>query len=183
MDLTKSHKDEALLVKLCRRGDAAAQQRLFGHYADRMMLRCLRYLPDPEDAREAMMDGFLAFFTNIAGFEYKGEGSVQAWLGRIMVNQCLMRLRKTGNLSYGISEAGEDLPDYAEAADARLNAKEIMNMIHGLPEGCRMVFNLFVFEQMSHTEVAALLGVSESTSKSQLHRARALLKARILQTS
>lgn len=170
-------------MEQCRDRNTAAQHALFRRYVDGMMVVCLRYLENAEDAREAMMDGFLAFFTNLGGFTYRGAGSVQAWLRRIMVNECLMRLRKRGVLNGGWAQVDEEEPDGGASMDARLSAREIMQMIHGLPDGCRVVFNLYVFEDMGHAEIGRLLGITESTSKTQLRRARVLLKEKILQTS
>jgi RNA polymerase sigma-70 factor, ECF subfamily len=175
--------DEAGLVKRCREQDAEAQKTLYMAYADRMMMLCLRYIPNREDAKETMMDGFLNFYRNIGAFEYRGEGSVQAWLKKIMVNQCLMLLRKKRPVWVEHQENESD-PYGVQHDDTywRMSVKEIMNMIHALPDGCRTIFNLYVFEGLGHTEIAMLLDISESTSKSQLHRARTLLKEKILQT-
>ena len=176
--------DEASLVKCCKDNNPAAQKALYDKYVELMMIVCLRYVADREDAREVLMDGFLSFFKSIGTFTYRGEGSVKAWLKKIVVNQCLMHLRKrkviytTGKEleQYDNSDGSENALDY-------LNAKEIMNMIQTLPDGYRTIFNLYFFEGMNHKEISGLLGISEGTSKSQLHRGRALLREKILQTN
>ncbi len=175
--------DEALLVKCCKDNNAAAQKMLYDKYVAAMMMTCLRYVIDQEDAKEVLMDGFYSFFKNINGFTYQGEGSVKAWLKKIVVNQCLMHLRKRKPVfiskeadQYENADTSENIFDY-------MNAKEIMKMIHSLPDGYRTVFNLYFFEGMNHREIGDVLNISENTSKSQLHRARAILKEKILQTS
>jgi len=174
--------DEAGLVGYCKNNNAAAQKILYVRYAADMMLLCLRYIPQQEDAKEALMDSFLSFFNNIGSFTYRGEGSVKAWLKKIVLNQCLSYLRKRNPVF--IAAKDEQYEDIAsnESVLGHLSAKEIMQMIHALPDGYRMVFNLYVFEGMNHKEIGDTLGITESTSKSQLHRARALLKEKILQT-
>jgi len=176
--------DDALLVSACKRNDAAAQKILYTRYVGSMMIVCLRYITDREDAKEVLMDGFLACFKHIGSFTHQGEGSLKAWLKKIMVNQCLMHLRKRQMHIVEHSET-EDPAHYGrqESAIDYINAKEIINRIQELPDGCRTIFNLYVFEQMNHREIGAALQISESTSKSQLHRARTLLKEKILQTS
>jgi RNA polymerase sigma-70 factor, ECF subfamily len=175
--------DEAGLVSYCKSNNAAAQKILYTRYAEDMMLLCLRYIPEQEIAREVLMDSFLSFFKNIGQFSYRGEGSVKAWLKKIVVNHCLSQLRKRSVLFVQVKEEQQELHSNDERVLDYLNTKEIMKMIHALPDGYRMVFNLYVFEGMSHQEIAVFMGISEGTSKSQLHRARVLLKEKILQTS
>lgn len=172
--------DEALLVKRCKNNDSAAQHALYNKYVEDMMILCLRYIPQQEEAKEVLMDGFLSFFRHMDSFTYRGEGSVKAWLKRIVVNNCLMHLRKR-NLSI-ISIDATPYEEHATPEDALGNmaAKEIMKLLHELPDVYRTVFNLYVFEDMGHKEISELMGISENTSKSQLHRARALLKKQIL---
>jgi RNA polymerase sigma-70 factor, ECF subfamily len=176
--------DEAKLVKCCKDNNAAAQKILYTKYVEDMMMLCLRYVTNSEDAKEVLMDGFLSFFKNIGGFTSRSEGSLKAWLKKIMVNQCLMYLRKQRPLFVAHDEmVYNEHKEYRENVLDYINAKDILEMIHALPGGCRTVFNLYVFEGMNHREIAVLLDISEGTSKSQLHRARALLKETILQTS
>jgi RNA polymerase sigma-70 factor (ECF subfamily) len=176
--------DEAGLVHYCKDNNPLAQKMLYSRYVEDMMILCIRYVPDKEDAREVLMDGFLKCFNHIGSYNYLGEGSLKAWLKKIMINQCLMHLRKRQPIfvSHNDLMLNEQQENHETAVDY-LNAKEIMTMIHALPIGCRTVFNLYVFEGLSHGEIGQLLEISESTSKSQLHRARALLKGTILQTS
>ena len=173
--------DEASLVARCKNNDLQAQKILYMLYVEDMMLLCMRYIADREDAREILMDAFLKFFNSLRDFEYRGEGSVKAWLKKITGNQCLMSLRKN-RISFQPLEDNSrqiEIP-VGDNIIEQMNAKEIMRLIHALPAGCKAVFNLFVFEGMGHKEIATLLNISEGTSKSQLHLAKAILKGKIL---
>jgi RNA polymerase sigma-70 factor, ECF subfamily len=173
--------DEAYLVKCCSDNDPNAQHLLYNRYVEDMMILCLRYVSDNEDAKEVVMDGFLKFFRNIDGFEYRGEGSLKAWLKQIMINQCLMNLRKRKTI--GLSGIEPEIHEDKESTDNVLDhlaAKEILKLLQALPDGYRMVFNLYVFEGLNHREIGEMLGISESTSKSQLHRARTMLKEKLI---
>ncbi len=176
--------DEEHLIKCCKNNDAQAQKLLYSMHVESMMIVCLRYVVNPEDAREVLMDGFFNFFKNIDRFTYMGIGSPRAWLKKIVVNQCLMHLRKKQPF-YVNSKDPElyDAPDVSENALDQLTVKEILRLVHDLPDGYRAVFNLYVFEGKNHKEIGALLDISESTSKTQLHRARALLKEKLVPIS
>ena len=174
--------DEAYLVKCCKDNNPAAQKILYNKYVEGMMIVCLRYIVNQEDAKEVLMDSFLKFFQNIKTFSYLGEGSVKAWLKKITINQCLMQLRRQHPVFIPVSEPGSrDEPDDDDNILGRLAIKDILKLVHALPDGYRMVFNLYVFEGMNHKEIGEMLGISESTSKSQLHRAKAILKEKIVQ--
>ncbi len=172
--------DEAYLVNCCKNNEPIAQKTLYNKYVGDMMVLCLRYIANPEDAKEVLMDAFLGFFRNIGSFTYQGSGSVKAWLKKIVVNQCLMHLRKQKPMF----DTTKEVTDYADKENdedvlGQLAAKEILKLLHELPDGYRTIFNLYVFEGKNHREISELLGISENTSKSQLHRARAMLKEKI----
>ena len=176
--------DEAALVNRCKENDPAAQKILYDRYVEILMILSLRYVINHEDAKEVVMDGFLNCFKHINGFTYLGEGSLKAWLKKIVVNQCLMHLRKRKPIVASGKETEHfDVADNNENALDYLNAKEIMKLVHTLPDGYRTIFNLYFFEGMNHKEISELLTISEGTSKSQLHRARNFLKEKILQTN
>lgn len=156
-----------------------AQRILYNFYAEDMMILCLRYIRNAEDARETLMDGFLSFFKHIESFEYRGEGSVKAWLKKIVINQCLMRLRKTMSPETRYEEELHNIAEDDGNVLDKLAAKDILALLQSLPDGYRAVFNLYFFEDMGHKEIGELLGISENTSKSQLHRARAIMKTKI----
>lgn len=169
------------LAQACRAGNPAAQHSLYRLYAQQLMKLCLRYVANEEDAKELLTDTFIAAFQKFKQFDYKGEGSVQAWLSRIAINQCLMHLRKSKLRFEEMNELHEEQMHSDENALQQISAKEILSLMQQLPAGYRAVFNLYVFEEMPHKEIAALLHISESTSKSQLHKARQLLQKKLAQ--
>jgi RNA polymerase sigma factor (sigma-70 family) len=168
------------LIKEAKQGSAAAQKCLFDQFTGRMMMICRRYVKNPEDAEELMLDGFYKFFKNIPDFNYQGDAALAAWLKRIMVNECLMFLRKKTAFTIVSETAAEELPMQEEALN-NLTAAEIFNLIIQLPVGYRTIFNLHTIEGMPHKEIAELLGIAEGTSKSQLSKAKTLLQKMLLQ--
>jgi RNA polymerase sigma-70 factor (ECF subfamily) len=172
--------DILYLVREAKKGSAAAEKCIFDQWAGKMLLVCRRYVKTPEDAEELMLDGFYKFFRSLDGFEYKGEAALFAWLKKIMVNECLMFMRKK-NLFILVSDSNAENAGVEEEALNRMSATEIFNLIVQLPAGYSTVFNLYEIEGMSHREIAALLGISEGTSKSQLSKAKALLQKMLAQ--
>jgi RNA polymerase sigma-70 factor (ECF subfamily) len=134
-----------------------------------------------QDAEDALVGGFFRFFTNIAGFEYRGKGSVAGFLKKIIVNECLMRLRADKRLILQEDTWALDV-DSGEDVFSGLNAKHIFRLIAEMPDGYRTIFNLYVVEGYSHQQISKELGISESTSKSQLSRAKAHLRQSLQQT-
>ena len=128
-----------------------------------------------------MLDGFYKCFKNLPSFNYQGDAAMIGWLKKIIVNECLMLLRKKNVFSIVTEAAAEDIPLQEEALD-NLSAKEIFDMIVQLPVGYRTVFNLYEIEGMDHKEIAGLLGIAEGTSKSQLSKAKLLLQKNLLQS-
>ena len=174
--------NEEVLVRYCASNDPAAQKMLYNKYVEPMMIVCLRYVVNQEEAKEVLMDSFFNCFKHIGTFSYRGEGSLKAWLKKIVVNQCLMHLRKNRLFIVSNKEVEHfEVADNVENALDAMSAKEILGWVQELPDGYRTVFNLYVFEGKSHKEIAVLLNINENTSKSQFHRAKALLKERILQ--
>ncbi|RYD54792.1 MAG: sigma-70 family RNA polymerase sigma factor [Sphingobacteriales bacterium] len=171
---------EQQIISDCKKRQAKAQKLLYDRYAQKMMLVCLRYVKNQADAEELMLNGFYKFFDQIERFVYNGEGSIAPWLKKIMVNECLMFLRKKGRLIMIDEKAAEEIPA-DDSFFSGMEAARLFGYITELPHGCRTVFNLFVVEQYTHKEVAILLGISEGTSKSQLSKARQLLQHKIKQ--
>ena len=168
------------IVDRARDGDRDALKQIYDCYSRYLAAVCSRYLADKSDLHDVLQDSFVKTFGNLSRFEYRGEGSFRAWIRQIAVNESLKRLRdrkKTSTLEYrwempDIEE--EDEPDVGHIPE-----KVVQKMIEELPDGYRTVFNLYVFEEKNHKEIASLLGITESTSASQLHRARAILARQI----
>ena len=171
--------NEAQLTEACKRKESFAQRLLYDRYVDQMYLLCIRYVSAAHDAEEVLSDAFLKCFNNIVKFEYLGEGSVRAWLSKIVVNECLMFLRKKKQLFIPIEDNDAVQLGKEDYVVDKLQAREIMGHIRALPVGYRTVLNLYVFEDKSHREIAQMLNISENTSKSQLFKARALLRQKI----
>jgi RNA polymerase sigma factor (sigma-70 family) len=172
--------DISALVKEAKDGSAAAQKCLFEQLANKMTMVCRRYVKNSEDAEEIMLDGFFKFFKQLPAFTYQGEKAMEAWLRKIMVNECLMFLRKKKAFII-VTEAVAETIGLEEEALNNMSAAEIFNLVVQLPVGYRTVFNLYEIEGMDHKEVGALMGISEGTSKSQLSKAKALLQKMLLQ--
>lgn len=173
--------NEAKAIEGCKKQDRISQKYLFDTYSDGMLMVCLRYVRALHDAEEIMLNGFYSFFRAIAGFEYRGPGSVGGYLKKIMVNECLMFLRRKSALSMSAEDHAVDVPA-DDGQLARMAAGEILRLVMQLPDGYRTVFNLFVIEGYSHKEISALLGIAEGTSKSQLNKARMLLQKVLKET-
>ena len=167
-----------LIIQNCKRGDRKAQKALFDVLAPKMSAVCLRYAGDPDVAKDLLQEGFITLFTKLD--TYGGEGSFEGWARKIFVNTALMYLRKHDALreSDDISEA-RGLGATDETPVQKMGYKELLRLVGELPAGFRTVFNLYVVEGYSHKEIAAMLGISEATSRSQLLRARALLKDKL----
>lgn len=171
---------EAELVRKCQKGNKQAQYALFETYADRFYRLMLRYVRAQQDAEDLIMVAFVKVFGHIGEFVLKDYGGLEAWIRKIMVNEALMFLRKRHNLN--LTESLDALnPDHDQAAWQQVEPEDLYNMIVNLPPGYRTVFNLFVIEGYDHGEIAGMLGISENTSRSQLFKAKQLLKRKIEQ--
>ena len=168
------------LVIAAKKGNTAAQKQLFDLMADRMMLVCRRYLKTREDAEEVLLDGFYKFFKNLDAFRYQGEAALIGWLKKIIINECLMFLRKKKMLIMLSDSEAEEIPLEEDALD-QMSASEILQSILQLPIGYRTVFNLYVIEGIEHNEIAHMMGIAEGTSRSQLSKAKSLLQKILLQ--
>ena len=167
--------DDNTLVIECVKGNAKAKRMLFDKFASKMMAVCIRYANDTMDAEDVLQEGFVKVFGKLADF--KMEGSLEGWIRRIMVNTSLDALRR--NKRFQNDSKLEDVDfkiSSSELASDHLLAEDLLKMIQALPEGYKVIFNLFAIEGYSHKEIADLLGVSENTSKSQYSRARAYLR-------
>ena len=166
---------DQLLIKGCIAGDRAFQTKLYDLFAPKMMGVCLRYSKNREEAEEVLQEGFLKVFTYIKNF--RGDGSFEGWIRKIMVNCTLSRYRNksTLHLVTGLDTFSNNDASTTDIA-SNLDAKELLTLVQSLPPGYRTVFNLFVFEGFKHREIADALGISEGTSKSNLSDARAFLQ-------
>lgn len=164
-----------------RRGDSAAMKSLYDLMQPYLDGVCSRYLNDDDDVKDALQEVFIKIFSEFGKFKYRGQGSLQAWTKRIAVNEALMRLRsrkRSRLVPLDEREVDGDCDEGAEIED--ISAEDLLGFIRLLPEQYRTVFNLYILDDMSHKEIASVLGISESTSASNLHRAKKLLTQMIL---
>lgn len=170
---------EQKIVHLFRRGDVSAMDVLYAEYANYLTAVCARYISDDDDVKDILQEAFIKIFTTIDTFDYRGAGSLKAWMGRIVVNESLQWLRQRKRSPFDRMEADPpDLPD-DDPETEDLSSDELTQLIRQLPEGYRAVLNLYVVEGKSHKEIAQLLGIKPDSSASQLHRAKSML-ARII---
>ncbi|NDV66229.1 RNA polymerase sigma factor [Bacteroides sp. 224] len=173
--------EEFELSEKCRQGDNLARKELYERYAGRMLGVCLRYMGDRETAQDIMHDGFLKIFSSLDKFTWRGEGSLRAWIERVMVNTALQFLRKNDvmNKTTELEEYQEKYEEPDPSEVELIPHKVLMQFISELPEGYRTVFNLYTFEERSHKEIAQLLGINEKSSASQLSRAKGTLAKKV----
>ncbi|MGZ4096734.1 MAG: RNA polymerase sigma factor [Bacteroidia bacterium] len=173
--------EEAELLRGCVANERAAQSKLYKKYERKMMSVCLRYSKNREEAEDTLTEGFMRVFEKLNTF--KSAGSLEGWIRRVIVNVAIEKYRR--NRDHGVSLISVDSENthiqISGSTDivGNLNVKELMNLIQKLPPVYQMVFNLYVFEGLSHKEIAEQLNISEGTSKSNLYDAREWLKKRV----
>lgn len=166
------------LIKGCIKQDAKCQRMLFEQYAGKMMTVCLRYAHDSMEAEDMLQDGFIRVFSYI--HQYKFEGSFEGWVRRIIVNSALKHLQKKKLSFTEVTDNSEHSPRLEPYVYSNLGEEDLMKLINQLPDGYRIVFNLNVIEGYSHEEIAKILNIQPSTSRSQLVKARKMLQNQIL---
>ena len=163
------------LLEECRKGNAKAQKALYKTFSKKMFMHSYRYLRNKEDAEDILVQGFLKVFQNIDKLEYQGEKAFEGWIRKIIVNEALIFLRKKNTALFSDHSAAEEI----QAVDnefSNLCAEDIYTMIASLPTGLRTIFNLYAIEGYKHQEIAVMLDITESTSRSQLMKARRALQ-------
>src|SRR5579859_6842136 len=168
---------EKELVRGCAKGERAAQQALYNLYCRKLMAVCLRYAKNVPEAEDILQEGFVKIFNGLKTFRF--ESKIGTWMTRIIINTALNQQRKNLYLlpMIDVEDAGLQEDEKISLADFHLS--ELIAIIQSLPDGCRVVFNLFAIEGYGHKEIGEMLGVSEGTSKSQYNRAKNLLKSKL----
>ena len=176
MKFTKGLSAEEQLIAGCKDGKPRAQKEIFEQYASVMLSVCVRYVNDRETARDILQEGFIKLYTKID--TYSGIGSFAGWVRRIFVTTALEYMRQTDALkqSASIDEYSNSIVDNDSSILDKISADDLMDCIAKLPDGYRTVFNLYAIEGYSHQEIGDMLGISESTSRSQFMRARKILQ-------
>ena len=164
------------IIDKCKQGDRQAAEKIYQIFSAKMFALCLRFSKDRADAEDTLQDGFIKIFTAIG--QYTGKGSFEGWMKRIMINTAMEKFRKNSPL-----QIVEELPEIEDNEDideeVSIPEEVLADFVNQLPERYKMVFNLYVIEEMSHKDIAALLGINEGTSKSNLARAREILKRKV----
>lgn len=166
------------LLEGCKKGDRKAQESLYKALASKMMGVCMRYAKDTFEAEDILQMGFVKVFQKVS--EFRSDGSFEGWIRRIMVNTAIETYRK--NLrSLNVVDIDEVYDQPQSTFDmGKLELNDLMKLVQQLSNGYRLVFNMYAIEGYSHKEIAKELGISEGASKSQLSRARAILKDKII---
>jgi RNA polymerase sigma-70 factor, ECF subfamily len=169
------HQEEKDLIKLAAENNRHAQQKIYSKHAPKMLGICRQYIKDLHQAEDIMITAFMKVFTNLSNFEHKG--SFEGWIRRIMVNECISYIRVQKKVSF--LEDEYYVEDTFNNIESQFSVEDIQTLIDGLPDGYKIIFNLYAIEGYKHQEIAKTLGISEGTSKSQLSHARKMLKDQI----
>lgn len=165
------------LLSDCKAKQRSAQRQLYEYMAPKLYHTCKRYVRQENDVEEILADAFVIIFNKLD--QLKETAAFEGWARRIAVNLCLSLLRKKGTLSLYLEEMKQE-PQYY-SWPSHLEERDLLKLLGQLPEGCRMIFNLFVIEGYSHKEIAAMLQISEGTSKSQLNVSKIKLRSLVNQ--
>lgn len=166
---------EKKLLAACLKGQPEAQRQLYERYKTPMYRLCLRYAANAAEAEDMLQEGFIRVFSDLP--QFRGDGALGGWIRQVVLRSALQCLRK--RLQQGTWVSEEYMPEQPvldSTLEAQDEAQYIVQLLQKLPEGYRAVFNLFVIEEFSHKEIAEMLGISENTSKTQLFKAKAMLR-------
>jgi RNA polymerase sigma factor (sigma-70 family) len=167
---------EQEIIQQCLADDKHCQRMLFNQHAGKMMTICLRYAADQMEAEDLLMESFVKIFRYM--HQYKFEGSFEGWMRRVVVNTALKHLQKK-KIRFEEIKPEKVTESLDAGAYMHLGEKEILELIKHLPDGYRLVFNLYAIEGYSHDEIAAMLNIQPGTSRSQLVKARKMLQQQI----
>lgn len=175
---------EQELLEGCIRGNADCQRLLFQQFYGKMLALCRRYASNEDEAKDFLQEGFIKIFDNLRS--YRGESSLQTWMSRVMINNAITQYNKAKHYSFRSleDEDSAEIADETEAVDEmdQIDLDELLAIIQQLPIGYRTVLNMYAIEGFSHKQIGEMLNIAEGTSKSQLSKARQLLKQELLRT-
>ena len=176
MKVIHFNQEENEIIRLAIENNRSAQQKIYAKFASKMLSVCRQYIKDNHQAEDIMITAFMKVFTNLKNFEKKG--SFEGWIRRIMVNECISQIRVHKKVSFLDEE--HYFEDSFNNIESQFSVEDIQFLIDSLPNGYKMIFNLYAIEGYKHQEIASMLGISEGASKSQLSHARKILKEQIL---
>ena len=172
MKVIHLHQEEQNLIGLADQNNRHAQQQIYSRFSPKMLSVCRQYIKDIQQAEDVMITAFMKVFVNLKNFESKG--SFEGWIRRIMVNESISFIRAQKKVSFLEDEYYKE--EGFNNIESNLSVDDIQNLIDNLPEGYKMIFNLYAIEGYKHKEIAEMLGINEGTSKSQLSHARKMLQ-------
>ncbi|UPZ17516.1 RNA polymerase sigma factor [Flavobacterium humidisoli] len=175
MKIIHLHQEETKIIQLAVENNRQAQQQIYSKFSSKMLSVCRQYIKDIQLAEDVMITAFMKVFTNLKNFEHKG--SFEGWIRRIMVNECISYLRVQKKVKFAEDEFFVE--ESFNEIDSQFTVEQIQYLIDALPDGYKMVFNLYAIEGYKHNEIAKMLGINEGTSKSQLSHARKMLQTQI----
>ena len=175
MKVINLHQEENKIIQLAVEHNRQAQQKIYAQFSSKMLSVCRQYIKDIHQAEDVMITAFMKVFSNLKNFEHKG--SFEGWIRRIMVNECISFIRVQKKVMFLEDEVYFE--ESFNAIDNQFSVEDIQVLIDGLPDGYKMIFNLYAIEGYKHQEIASMLKINEGTSKSQLSHARKMLQQQI----
>jgi RNA polymerase sigma-70 factor (ECF subfamily) len=169
------NQEEKIVIRLAIDNNRSAQQKIYTQFSPKMLSVCRQYIKDIHQAEDIMITAFMKVFVNLKNFQH--NGSFEGWIRRIMVNECISHIRVQKKVNFLDEENYSE--DSFNNIESQFSVEDIQFLIDGLPDGYKMIFNLYAIEGYKHQEIASLLGINEGTSKSQLSHARKILKEQI----
>ena len=169
------NQEENEIIRLAIENNRSAQQKIYAKFSSKMLSVCRQYIKDIRQAEDIMITAFMKVFVNLKNFQQKG--SFEGWIRRIMVNECISHIRVQKKVNFLQEE--KYFEDSFNNIESQFSVEDIQFLIDNLPDGYKMIFNLYAIEGYKHHEIASMLGINEGTSKSQLSHARKILKEQI----
>jgi RNA polymerase sigma-70 factor (ECF subfamily) len=169
------NQEEKKIIRLAIDNNRSAQQKIYTQFSPKMLSVCRQYIKDIHQAEDIMITAFMKVFVNLKNFQH--NGSFEGWIRRIMVNECISHIRVQKKVNFLQEE--KYFEDSFNNIESQFSLEDIQFLIDSLPDGYKMIFNLYAIEGYKHQEIASLLGINEGTSKSQLSHARKILKEQI----
>ena len=170
------NQEENEIIRLAIENNRSAQQKIYAKFSSKMLSVCRQYINDIHQAEDIMITAFMKVFVNLKNFQ--NNGSFEGWIRRIMVNECISHIRVQKKVNFLEEENYSE--DSFNNIESQFSVEDIQFLIDNLPDGYRMIFNLYAIEGYKHQEIASMLGINEGTSKSQLSHARKILKEQII---
>lgn len=170
------NQEENEIISLAIENNRFAQQKIYTKFSSKMLSVCRQYIKDIHQAEDIMITAFMKVFANLKNFQH--NGSFEGWIRRIMVNECISHIRVQKKVNFIEDENYSE--DSFNNIESQISVEDIQSLIDGLPDGYKIIFNLYAIEGYKHQEISVMLGIKEGTSKSQLSHARKILKEQIV---